>query len=132
MQYRDPRVLSDALDTNSGNWLTPPPEAESVPDADRLAGTSSIDTPATTNMDGSIPLLTPIDDDRASHGSENSLEYPSQAVETNVTRGPNERDEALDRSRGLTGTNEPTGPIDAVESAALKRAPVGTGPKTAD
>ncbi len=122
MKFRDPRVLDEQLDTNRVGSPGTAPEAETVPDADRAAGTSTWTQGYESDNATHLTPIQPIDDEAYSHGVETNVVYPGGQPDTNRSRGANDRDEAIDASRGLTGTAEPTGPIDPVEAAALRKA----------
>lgn len=139
MEFRDPRVIGGpGVVWNALNAIPAAEDATSTPEADQDSQSQGYPTtPANTNFLNQIPAPPETREWGAANVGQPVAEpptivYPTDKAVTNVTYGPDYRDEALDRSKGLTGTNEPTGPIDPVESAVLKRAPVGTGPKVAD
>lgn len=103
MAYRDPRVLSEKLDNNATNRLTAPPEAESSPEADALANAPQLPggyvPDNATNRPTSPPSVE--QDPGSKYISLPPIEYPAGTHSWNVTRGPDERDQAIDRAKGL-------------------------------
>lgn len=100
MGYRDPRVLSESLDNNATNMLAAPPAAETVSfGPDQGAGNAWTGSGPNTNAYNTLTAPPSVEVDQ--YPSSPLVEYPGGAPDTNVTRGPNERDEALDRAKGL-------------------------------
>lgn len=100
MAWRDPRVLSDRLDNNATNGLVAPPSATSSPESDQEANDSIYTGGYVPDNATNRPTVPPT---TGENSSPPSVVYPGGTPNTNVTRGPNERDEALDRGMGLLG-----------------------------
>lgn len=100
MATRDPRVLSETLDNNATNMLAAPPSAETVSFGDDQ-GACNTWTGSGPNTNAYNQLAAPPSVEVDQYPSSPLVEYPGGAPDTNVTRGPGERDLALDRSKGL-------------------------------
>lgn len=99
MGFRDPRVLSEKLDSNSTNHLTAPPDAETAPDTDMQANDSEwrggyVPSNATN------PPASPPERQQDYYENTTSVTYPAGGPNTNVTRGPNEKDPAIAMAKG--------------------------------
>lgn len=93
MGFRDPRVLNERLDNNITNAPTAPPSAETAPDSDRAAAASRSPQPYVPDNAYNRPTMPPsVEDETYSHGTNTSVQYQNGSDNTNVTRGPNEKD----------------------------------------
>lgn len=96
MGFRDPRVLSESLDNNITNAPASVSSATTSPEADQEAGNS-------TWTQGYVPSnatnLTPAPIGK--FDSYPAVSYQTGTNDTNITRGPNEKDEAISAGMGL-------------------------------
>lgn len=93
MSFRDPRVLSEAVDTNSNDWFTQPPVAESVPGSSLDANDSIYTGGFVPYKSSGAPSKPPVENG-AEFGSSPLLTYLDGTASTNVTKGPDEKDSA--------------------------------------
>lgn len=100
MGFRDPRVLSETLDNNATNTPAAPPSAETVAFGSNQ-GAANEWTGSGPNTNAYNQLFPPPTVEVDQYPSSPLVEYPGGAPDTNVTKGPNERDTAWDRSKGL-------------------------------
>ena len=95
MPFRDPRVLSESLDNNITNAPAAAPEAATVqPNDTQGADNTWTGGAANTNAYNLIPA--PPEEQAAYNANAPLVEYPGGTPDTNVTKGPNDRDSALD------------------------------------
>lgn len=95
MSFRDPRVLSETVDTNSNNWFSPPPNAETAPDSDFVANSEGHAwTQGFVPSNATDPPATPPSVQQEYFHGVPSVTYPNGTAMTNVTKGPDERDSA--------------------------------------
>lgn len=100
MAFRDPRVLSDKLDNNATDRLAAPPEATSSPESDQDANDSVYTSGFVASNATNQPTKPPVGGEDSSPPE---LVYPGGSPNTNVTKGPNDRDAACDVGKGLLG-----------------------------
>lgn len=89
MNFRDPRVLSESVDRNSFGTPSGVPSATSSPESDQDA--------SNTIPGGFIPLKVtsaPANPPVGTFDNYPALTYPGGSVSTNVSRGPEEKDDA--------------------------------------
>lgn len=103
MGFRDPRVLSDKLDNNAVNVLAAVPAATSTPESDQVGNDSSY-TGGYVAAQRLNPLAPAPEAEEVVYygvGEPVSVQYPAGPLVNNITRGPDERDSALDAGKGL-------------------------------
>jgi hypothetical protein len=98
MGFRDPRVLSQKLQNNAYNLIQAPPDAETAPDNDYQAGTTQIPggyvPDNATNRPAAPPTV-----EQEYYDATAPVTYPSEGHEWNVTKGPNDTDDAIAPTR---------------------------------
>lgn len=97
MGFRDPRVLSESLDNNIVNPPAAPPSATTSPEADQEAGNSTWTQGYVPDNATNRPAAPPVE----ARDSYPAVSYQDGSSDTNITRGPNEKDEAIGRGMGL-------------------------------